>query len=134
MPKTDIAALVDEYALLDADLSERKARHKQLEETFRDLVRKTPAAKPQTLEGRTHVVTLSPRANERSVIVPMHELFQMLPRETFFKVVAVSLGELDKHVALEHREQITSTVQTGTRRVSVTKRFKPAVEKRGKAA
>lgn len=116
-----VNAAIDEFAKLDAEISAMKPkelRHKQLRDNLLAVAEHTRGKDPQAslvLESTKHVVTFSPREEQRR-IVNLGAVKKRLGLPLFMTLVKMTLKNLDAHI---------TTVEQATLGITVSERTGP---------
>ena len=120
--KIPLAVLVDEFGVLDEQLSALKKKHAEARDA---LMARAPAlrgADDFTMDGLVFCAQISACSWERT-IVNMRKLARKLTRRVFDGACTFPLKTFDALIPEAERERYVTREQTGPRKVSAWRRF-----------
>lgn len=123
-----LAQKVDQYADLKSELTLAEAKVKplkkevdQLRDDINDLVDVLVSAdQPTTVDGYAHTLVLGEKANEVQS-VDLDKAMEFLGKVAFFKLIKVTIGDLEKYLSPAQLEEVIVRKRTGRRSIKVAK-------------
>lgn len=117
-----IAALVDEYGRLDAELAPLKPKLRRMEAVAKLLRAAVPekakADESVMLAGGIFDVALGPREH-RTVFAPAATIYRKIGKEVFLEIASVTLKALEEHVHPSVVAELTHKEHVGSRPIDV---------------
>lgn len=125
--------LVDELGKIEeqialAGLGQLQKRAEEIKREIRSWLDGRPADAGATFEGATYVVVVSAKRMER--VVDVVKAFAALGKAKFLACCSLSATRVQQVATLEEASALIAEDRTGSRTVSVARRFQGAVNKR----